>query len=34
MTPAHVVRRVKWGILGVARIATRKVIPALQRSRL
>jgi predicted dehydrogenase len=27
-------RRVRWGVLGVARIATQKVIPALQRSRL
>jgi predicted dehydrogenase len=30
----HTTRRVKWGVLGVARIATRKVIPALQGSRL
>jgi len=27
-------RRVRWGVIGVARIATQKVIPALQRSRL
>jgi predicted dehydrogenase len=27
-------RKVRWGVAGVARIATQKVIPALQRSRL
>ncbi|HEY7409186.1 MAG TPA: Gfo/Idh/MocA family oxidoreductase, partial [Vicinamibacteria bacterium] len=26
-------RRIRWGVLGVARIATRKVVPALQGSR-
>jgi predicted dehydrogenase len=28
-----VARAVRWGVLGVARIATQKVVPALQRSR-
>src|SRR5687768_12583680 len=29
-----IMKRVRWGILGVAKIATEKVIPAMQQSRL
>jgi predicted dehydrogenase len=34
MAPAETTRRVGWGVLGPGRIATRRVIPAIQASRL